>query len=189
MKTASGNLFLVGLMGAGKSTVGRHLAERLGKRFIDADRELEARCGVAIPVIFDIEGEEGFRRREALLLDELTQENDVVLATGGGAVENAETRAALHSRGVTIYLYASPGELSHRTRNDRNRPLLRNVDAKSKLAELLERREAWYREVADVVIETGQPSVSRLAGLIIERLREHQEFSVLVDAADLRSAL
>ncbi len=184
MKTTSGNLFLVGLMGAGKSTVGRHLAERLGKRFIDADRELEARCGVTISVIFDVEGEAGFRRREALLLDELTLQSDVVIATGGGAVEDANTRAALASRGVTVYLYASPGELSHRTRNDRSRPMLRNVDAKSKLTELLERREPWYREVADVVIETGQPSVARLAGLVIQRLREHQEFASIVDAAE-----
>ena len=167
-------------MGAGKSTVGRQLADRMGKRFIDADRELEARCGVAIPVIFDVEGEAGFRRREALLLDELTQESDVVLATGGGAIEDAATRAALKSRGVTIYLAASPLELSSRTRSDRNRPMLRGAEPHERLEELLARREVWYREVADLVVETGRPSVSRLAALIIEALRAHPEGAALV---------
>jgi shikimate kinase len=181
VKTASGNLFLVGLMGAGKSTVGRHLAERLGKRFIDADRVLEERCGVPIPVIFDVEGEAGFRRREAALIEELTQESDVVLATGGGAIENENSRRALMTRGVTVYLSGSASELSGRTRNDRNRPLLRDVDVKAKLEELLSRREGWYREVADVVIETGRPSVAKLAVIIIEALRMHPSYCEVVE--------
>ncbi len=182
-------MFLVGLMGAGKSTVGRHLADRLGKRFIDADRELEERCGVPIRVIFDVEGEPGFRRREAALLEELTLQTDVVLATGGGAVENEATRAALKNRGVTIYLFGSASELSSRTRNDRNRPLLRDTDPTAKLEQLLARREGWYREVADLVIETGKPSVARLAGIIIETLREHPQFCEVVDQLALRSSL
>lgn len=176
-------------MGAGKSTVGRHLADRLGKRFIDADRVLEERCGVPIRVIFDVEGEPGFRRREAALIEELTLQSDVVLATGGGAVENEATRAALKSRGVTIYLFGSASELSSRTRNDRNRPLLRDTDPTAKLEQLLARREGWYREVADLVIETGKPSVSRLAGIIIETLREHPHFCDLVEQVSMRSAL
>jgi shikimate kinase len=160
-------------MGAGKSTVGRQLAERLGKRFIDADRELESRLGVSIAVIFDVEGEAGFRRREALLLAELTQETDIVLATGGGAIEDGATRSALKSRGMTIYLAASPKELSSRTRGDRNRPMLHGAEPEERLEELLRRREAWYREVADLVVETGRPSVSRLTLMILEALREH----------------
>lgn len=167
-------------MGAGKSTVGRQLAERMGKRFIDADRELEVRLGVTIPVIFDVEGEAGFRRREALLLDELTQESDIVLATGGGAIEDGATRTALKTRGITIYLAASPLELSARTRNDRNRPMLHDRDPHERLEELLARREVWYREVADLVIETGRPSVSRLAMQIIDALRAHPEGASLV---------
>ncbi len=175
-------------MGAGKSTVGRHLADRLGKRFIDADRVLEERCGVPIRVIFDVEGEPGFRRREAALIEELTLQSDVVLATGGGAVENEATRAALKSRGVTIYLFGSASELSSRTRNDRNRPLLRDTDPTAKLEQLLARREGWYREVADLVIETGKPSVSRLAGIIIETLREHPHFCDVIDQVPIRSS-
>lgn len=157
-------------MGAGKSTVGRHLAKKLGKRFVDADREIEARTGVPISVIFEIEGEAGFRRREAELIDELTGASDIVLATGGGAVLDAQSRHALKTRGFTIYLCASVDELVARTRHDRNRPLLQGADRGARFAELLEQRDALYREVAQLVVQTGRPGVERLCATILAAL-------------------
>lgn len=162
-------------MGAGKSTIGRHLATQLGKRFVDSDRELEARTGTTIPVIFDIEGEAGFRRREALLLQELTNGTGIVLATGGGAVQDPDTREALKARGFTIYLCASLADLVVRTRRDRNRPLLNTADPRNRLEELLALRDPWYREVADLVVETGRPSVSRVVAHILETLKATPE--------------
>ena len=158
-------------MGAGKSTIGRHLAIELGKRFVDSDRELEARTGTTISVIFDIEGETGFRRREALLVQELTHETGIVLATGGGAVEDPGTRADLKAGGFTIYLCASLADLVVRTRRDHHRPLLNGVDPHGRLEELLARRDPWYREVADLIVETGRPSVARVVAHILETLR------------------
>ena len=161
-------------MGAGKSTIGRQLATQLNKRFVDADRELEARTGVKIAVIFDIEGEAGFRRREAELLEELTAQTDIVLATGGGAVIDAATREYLKTRGTTIYLCASVPDLMARLRHDRRRPLLRGRDPKATLEGLLVEREALYREVAHLVVETGRPNVVRLAQSILESLPHAQ---------------
>lgn len=166
------NIFLVGMMGAGKSVAGRQLAARLDLRFFDTDDEIEARTGVAIPVIFAVEGEAGFRRREAQMIDELTQLSGIVLATGGGAVLCAQTRLLLRERGFTIYLHAKISDLWHRTKNDRNRPLLACADPKRRLEELLEAREPLYREVADLVIETGRPKVTRLVESIAERLED-----------------
>jgi shikimate kinase len=166
----SPNLFLVGLMGAGKSTVGRHLAKKLGKRFIDADREIEARTGVPISVIFEIEGESGFRKREADLIEELTQASDIVLATGGGAVLDERSRKAFKARGYTIYLCAAVEELVSRTRHDRNRPLLQTDDRPAAIAELLEKRDPLYREVANLVVQTGKPGVERLCATILSAL-------------------
>ena len=170
MISESKNIFLVGLMGAGKTSVGRQLAVRLGKTFVDADHEIEARTGTSIPVIFEVEGEAGFRRREAEVIDELTQRTGIVLATGGGAVHDAATRARLKSRGMTIYLSANVIDLWHRTRNDRNRPLLDCADPKKRLEDLLALRDPLYREVADLVVETGRPSVNRLSATIVEML-------------------
>ncbi len=169
------NLFLVGLMGAGKSTVGRHLAKRLGKRFVDSDREIESRTGVSIPVIFEIEGEEGFRRREASIIEELTRASDVVLATGGGAITHAQTRRVLRERGFTIYLCAALDDLVARTRHDRQRPLLQQGNRREKLAELLNARDPWYREVAHLVVLTGRPGADRVAETIIAALEGHGE--------------
>lgn len=166
------NIFLVGMMGAGKSVAGRQLAARLDLRFFDTDHEIEARTGVAIPVIFDVEGEAGFRRREAQVIDELTQHSGIVLATGGGAVLYAQTRLLLKQRGFTIYLHAKVSDLWHRTRNDRNRPLLACADPRQRLEELLEAREPLYREVADLVVETGRPNVTRLVASIAEQLED-----------------
>jgi shikimate kinase len=166
------NLFLVGMMGAGKSAVGRQLSTRLGMDFVDVDHEIQTRTGVSIAVIFDIEGEDGFRKREEQVIDELTQLSNVVLATGGGAVLSATTRARLKERGFTIYLHAKVTDLWHRTRNDRHRPLLDCEDPKKRLEELMEAREGLYREVADLIVETGRPSVTRLVEVIVERLYE-----------------
>jgi shikimate kinase len=135
------SVFLVGMMGAGKSTIGRLLAQALRFEFVDADRELEARSGVPIPTIFEIEGEAGFRRREAALLDELTQRPRIVLATGGGAILDANTRDALRQRGLVIYLRASSDEIVRRTRHDRSRPLLQTDNPRSRIDELLVQRE------------------------------------------------
>ena len=170
MNSQRDNLFLVGMMGAGKSAVGRQLSTRLGMEFIDVDHEIQARTGVSISVIFEVEGEAGFRKREEQLIDELTMRSPIVLATGGGAVLSAATRARLKERGFTIYLHAKAADLWHRTRNDRSRPLLNCDDPKKRLEELIEAREGLYREVASLVVETGRPSVTRLVDVIIERL-------------------
>lgn len=169
-----GNIFLVGLMGAGKSSVGRLLAKRLGKEFIDCDHELERRTGVRIPVIFDIEGEPGFRAREAALLEELVARENIVLATGGGAVLAAGNRKRLAAHGCVVYLRAAVDELWRRTRHDKQRPLLQTADPRARLAELLEAREPLYREVAHVIIDTGAQSLPALAERIVKRLGEPQ---------------
>jgi shikimate kinase len=165
------NLFLIGPMGSGKTTIGRQLATQLGKRFVDADQEIEKRTGVSIPTIFDIEGEEGFRCREAAVIDELTREQGVVLATGGGAVLREENRAALQSRGTVVYLKADLDTLCERTRRDRNRPLLQTADPRGRIAELLEQREPIYLGLADIVVETGQRSPAHVARDIVNRLK------------------
>jgi shikimate kinase len=164
------NVFLVGLMGAGKTSVGRVLAKRLGKHFVDCDHEIEARTGVRVPVIFEIEGEDGFRTREAQVLDALTSLTDIVLATGGGAVLRPENRAALSSRGFVIYLRAQPRDLWQRTRHDRNRPLLQTDDPLGRLQELYDLRDPLYREVADLVIDTGRQSLATLLEQLLIRL-------------------
>lgn len=164
------NLFFVGLMGAGKTTVGRTVARRLHYPFFDSDHELEAHCGVRIPVIFELEGEAGFRDREAAMIRELAQRQGIVLATGGGAVLRAENREVLKSRGTVVYLRASPHDLWLRTRHDRNRPLLQTEDPKGKLEALYAERDPLYREVADFIIETGKPSVAQLANMVLMQL-------------------
>jgi len=156
-----GNLFLVGLMGAGKTTLGRQLARRLDKRFVDADHELEARLGVSIPTIFEIEGEDGFRDREEAMVDELTQMCDVVLATGGGAVMRPASRTRLRSNGTVLYLHAEPETLWQRLRNSRHRPMLQAADPRNRLVELYHLRDPLYREVANHVIESDRDAVMR----------------------------
>jgi shikimate kinase len=168
-----GNIFLVGLMGAGKTSVGRLLAKRFGKTFYDCDLEIERRTGVKIPVIFDIEGEAGFRNREANVLSELVELNDIVLATGGGAILRDENRQALMRRGTVVYLRASLDDLWQRTRHDRNRPLLHTPDPRAKLEELFAQRDPLYREVASVIMDTGNQSLGNLANRLEQRLREH----------------
>jgi shikimate kinase len=157
-------------MGAGKSTVGKLLAKKLGRRFLDADHVIEERCGVKIPVIFEMEGEDGFRKREAQAIKDITAEQDVILATGGGAVLLPENRQFLSERGTVIYLHANPMELWHRTKGGEGRPLLRNGDAKKILENLYAIRDPLYRQIADHVIETGKPSVNQLVNTLIMQL-------------------
>jgi shikimate kinase len=168
-----GNIFLVGLMGAGKTSVGRYLARRLGKTFYDCDQEIEKRTGVKIPVIFEIEGEPGFRARESAVLKELTTLDNIVLATGGGAVIREENRHELIQHGTVIYLRASPADLWQRTRNDRNRPLLQTADPLAKLEQLYFERDPFYREVAAVIEDTGNQSVRSLAQRLEQRLQDY----------------
>jgi shikimate kinase len=157
------NIYLVGMMGAGKTTIGRHLARRLKKRFVDCDHEVEARTGVRIPVIFEIEGEEGFRRRESMVLDEMASERGLVLATGGGVVLNPSNRSRLAETGLVVYLCAPPEELYARTQHDRNRPLLQVPDPLGKIRELYAARDPLYREVAHIVFEGGRRTPSVVA--------------------------
>ncbi|HLA34742.1 MAG TPA: shikimate kinase [Rhodocyclaceae bacterium] len=164
------NVYLIGLMGAGKTTVGRQLAKRTGRRFVDSDHEIEARAGVRIPFIFEKEGEAGFRQREAQMLVELAQRENLVVATGGGIVLLPENRAILRSVGTVIYLNVPPRVLFERIRHDRNRPLLQVPEPYLKLEELHASRDALYREVADIVIDTQGGLVSHLVNLIEKEL-------------------
>ena len=166
----AGNIFLVGLMGAGKTTLGRIIAKKLGKRFIDTDHEIEARTGATIPLIFEIEGEEAFRRRETEVIRDLTAEDGIVLATGGGAVLAAENRALLRERGTVIYLRASINSILARTAHDKNRPLLQTADPRKKLEQLQQQREPLYREVAHMVVDTGRPNVQSMVQNILAQL-------------------
>lgn len=168
-------IFLVGMMGAGKTTIGKGLARVLQRDFIDLDHELEARCGVRIPVIFEIEGEAGFRKRECQVLEDCTIRQNIVLATGGGAVLSEQNRASLRARGIVVYLRASVDELYRRTSRDRNRPLLATPDPKGTLRQLLEMREPLYSEVADLVMDTGTIPVGQLVAQLLERLKTVQK--------------
>lgn len=155
-------------MGAGKTTVGRLLAKNLGAVFYDTDQEIEKRTGVRVPVIFEMEGEVGFRKREIGMIDELSQMQNIVLATGGGAVIAPENREHLKSRGIVIYLRASVQDLYIRTRFDRNRPLLQNTNAQAKLQELFAARDPLYREVATYIVDTGNQPVMNIVQKIEE---------------------
>lgn len=166
------NIFLVGLMGAGKTSVGRMLAQRLDMTFFDADAEIEQITGVKIPVIFEIEGESGFRSREEKMIEQLTAMNGIVLATGGGAVISDTNRRFLKSRGRVIYLRATPEDLWRRTRRDRNRPLLQTADPLGKLRALHEQRDPLYREVAHLIVDTGSQSVAHLTSRIQQHLTD-----------------
>ena len=164
------NVYLVGLMGAGKTTVGRMLARRLGKTFYDSDQEIEARTGVRIPVIFEIEGENGFRARESQTIAALCAFEDVVLATGGGVVLDPANREQLAAHGFVIYLRGDPQQLWQRTRHDRNRPLLQTEDPLRRLQDLYAQRDPLYREVADLVVDTGRQGVGTLVGRLLPLL-------------------
>jgi len=166
------NIFLVGMPGAGKTTVGRALARRLAKAFHDSDHEIEARTGVAVRVIFEIEGEAGFRRRECETIDRMTRMENVVLATGGGAILDPANRECLRSRGFVIYLHAQPRELWHRTRRDNSRPLLQGADPRARLEQLYTLRDPLYREAADLIVDTGRQSANSLVTELIPRIEK-----------------
>ena len=150
------SVFLIGPMGAGKSTIGRLLSQELKYEFFDSDKVIEERCGADIPWIFDKEGEAGFREREESVIDELTQQKGIVLSTGGGAVLRSENRQHLASRGTVIYLRTSVDQQLARTARDRNRPLLQTADPEAVLRKLFAERDPLYRSVADIIIETDQ---------------------------------
>jgi shikimate kinase len=171
--TVPGNIFLVGLMGAGKTSVGRLLAKQFGKTFYDCDLEIERRTGVKVPVIFEIEGEEGFRVRESAVLRELADLHDIVLATGGGAVLREENRRFLRQKGTVVYLRASLEDLWQRTKHDRKRPLLQTADPRAKLEQLFIQRDPLYREVATLVVDTGNQSLRNLAHRLEQCLWKH----------------
>ncbi len=166
------NLFLIGLMGAGKSTIGKQLAIRFRKEFIDSDHEIEKKTGVSIETVFDIEGEPGFRRREANMLEALVRREGIVLATGGGAVLAAENRRRLEENGLIIYLQTSVEQLAQRTREDKRRPLLQGEDKFKRLEALLIQREPLYMSLADVVVATDNKPVRHLITEISEAIAE-----------------
>lgn len=163
-------IFLIGPMGAGKSAVGRHLARALHLDFTDSDHEIESRTGVDIPFIFEKEGESGFRKREAVVIDDLSQRDSIVLATGGGAVLSPENRSHLGGRGFVVYLYTSVRQQVTRTAKGRTRPLLEGGDPQRILEELFEKRDPLYREVADLVVETDGRKVKSVVDEIIGHL-------------------
>ncbi len=166
-------LFLVGPMGAGKTTLGKLVAQELGFEFLDSDQVIEARTGVDIPTIFDFEGEQGFRDREARVIDELTRRERIVLATGGGAVLRPENRERLRARGFVVYLKVSLARQLERTARDRNRPLLQTADPAATLRRLAEEREPLYQSVADVTIDTSHLRARALKQRILAAWREH----------------
>jgi shikimate kinase len=171
MQMHRGNLFLVGMPGCGKSTLGRLLARRLDKRFYDADVELERRLGVSIPVIFELEGEHGFRDREEAVLADLVTQTNIVLSTGGGVVLRPANRERLKEGGTVLYLHATPDTLWERTRHSKHRPLLQAPDPFARVQELYATRDALYREVADFVVESDREQVNRLAHRLEQQLR------------------
>jgi shikimate kinase len=166
------NIFLVGPMGAGKSTVGRQLAKTLNMEFVDCDREIEDRTGVTIAVIFELEGEEGFRKRECAMIEQLTERDGIVLATGGGAVLDEENRSRLRTRGFAIYLNAPIELLLERTARDKQRPLLQTDDPRAKLTALAAEREPLYQQVADMVVKTDRRTARHVVKEIVRRLSE-----------------
>ena len=168
-------LFLIGPMGAGKSTLGRRLARALKLEFVDADQEIERRTGASIPLIFDVEGEAGFRRREKRLIEELTAREGIVLATGGGAVLDPDNRRLLAARGTVIYLKASIDQLLERTARDRHRPLLQTEDRRGRMEALMRQRGPLYEAVADLVVETTGRTARQVEREILRQLRERQE--------------
>jgi len=166
------NIYLVGPMGAGKSTIGRLLSSELKLEFKDSDKEIEDRCGCNIPWIFDVEGEVGFRDREVSAIDEITQERNVLMATGGGAVLRAENRTHLSSRGTVVYLKTSVEQQLARTAKDKNRPLLQIDNPEAVLRRLMKERDPLYQEVADIIIHTDDRNPKYVVQEIVKRLKE-----------------
>ncbi len=164
------NIFLIGPMGAGKSAVGRQLAKLLHLSFVDSDDEIETRTGVDIPFIFEKEGEDGFRKREAKVIDDLSAMESVILATGGGAVVDPQNRSRLGARGFVVYLYTTVDQQLARTQKGRERPMLANGDSREILEDLMSVRDPLYREIADLTVETDGRKVKAVASEILARL-------------------
>ena len=168
---AQGNIFLVGMMGAGKTTLGRALAHRLQLEFVDTDRVLVERTGVPVATIFEFEGEEGFRRRECAVISELAARDGLVVATGGGAVLSEDNRRVMRDHGTVVYLRARLESLWQRTRRDSSRPLLATPDPRATLADLLDHRDPLYRDAAHIVVDTGAQSAASVVGKVLAALR------------------
>ncbi|MFK5970952.1 MAG: shikimate kinase [Candidatus Marithrix sp.] len=166
------NIFLVGPMGVGKTTIGHYLSNNLKLEFIDSDHEIEKQAGVTIPMIFEFESEIGFRRRERAVINELTRQNNIVLSTGGGVVLDTNNRQYLKKRGYVIYLYASVDELLERTSHNHNRPLLQTGNPREKITSLLEERHPLYEMTADSTIDTTQKSIRQVIKLILGHLEK-----------------
>lgn len=168
----SGNVFLVGPMGVGKTTIGRVLAELLGQEFFDSDREIEASTGADIPWIFDVEGESGFRLREQRMVDQLSSKSNIILATGGGAVLAPENRRNLKERGIVVYLRASIRQQVERTSRDKNRPLLQTPNPELKIRQLMKIRDPLYCEVADIIIDTNRRNPRSVGQEIVRQVKK-----------------
>lgn len=179
-KLQSGNLILVGMMGSGKTTMGRVLARQLGKAFVDSDEEITKRTGVTIAHIFDVEGEQGFRLRETAAIRDLVEHDNIVLATGGGAVLEEQNRALLQQNGIVIYLKASVHDLWQRTRHDRNRPLLQIGNPYAMLNKLFQHRDPLYRQVADIIAQSGKQSVHGLMLQLVDEIEACRKNSINV---------
>ncbi|MDX1381390.1 MAG: shikimate kinase AroK [Xanthomonadales bacterium] len=171
----TGNVFLIGPMGSGKTTIGRRTARRLGLEFHDCDRDLEAHTGASVNLIFDIEGEEGFRRRESAMLDDLAQREGVLLATGGGVVMREENRRVLSERGLVVYLQTSVDQQLERLQRDTTRPLLNAPDRRERLEALARVRNPLYEELADIVFPARDRSVAWMARQLADTIRAHRE--------------
>jgi len=174
-KIQAGNIILVGMMGSGKTTMGRTLSKHLCKVFVDSDEEIQKRTGVSIPHIFDIEGEMGFRMRESTVLADMLKRDNIVLATGGGAVLAEQNRALLRQGGIVVYLSAGIHDLWLRTRNDRNRPLLLKGDPYKKLKELHQQRDPIYRQVADIIVQSGRQSAHNLMLRLVDEIETYRK--------------
>lgn len=171
----AGNVYLVGMMGAGKTTLGKALAQKTGREFVDTDRLVVERTGVPVATVFEFEGEQGFRRRESAIIAELAQRSGCVVATGGGAILAEENRQAMRASGTVVYLRARLESLWERTRHDTSRPLLATADPRATLASLLEQRDPLYREAAHVIVDTGSQSAATLVGRVLGALGEREE--------------
>lgn len=162
-------------MGSGKTTVGRHLARRLGMKFLDLDHEIQARCGVEVAVIFEIEGEAGFRKRESNLIDELSQRDGIILATGGGSILDPDNRRVLKERGLVVYLQTSVSQQLRRLERDRQRPLLQAPDRRARLEELATARNPIYEDAAELVVVSANIPPPAMAGRVEQAIRKHME--------------
>lgn len=178
------NIFLIGPMGAGKTTIGKRLAKLVGLRFVDSDHEIEARTGVDIPYIFEKEGEEGFRRREREIIAALTAESGLVLATGGGVVLDPDNRRDLASRGLVVYLHTTVDQQLDRTKRSNKRPLLQTANPRERLEALFAERDPLYREIADVIITTRGRYVRRLAHKVLKEIEAYQSQGLQSDGID-----